>query len=136
MILHSGFKIGQFLRKMFKIERNILQQSRLISFQPYHIVCRACTDSPDNFLLATHGVSRYNAVLYVQGIQKLWHSRNLVGLFVRHNLTQYQLILRRKCADHMICLMAGSFTAANGLPIYSDYAVFLAVVSQPVIQAF
>ncbi len=121
---------------MLEIERNILQQIGLISLQPDHIVRPASTDSPDNLLWAAHCVSRYDAVLYVQGIQKLWHSRDFVGLFVCHNLTEYQLVLRRKCADHMIRLMAVSLTATNGFPIYSNNGTFFAVVSQPVIQAF
>jgi len=108
----------------------------MISLQADHIICLALPDLLDNFFLAAHCVRRYDAVLYVQRTQKFWHCCDLVGLFIRHNLTQYQLVLRCKRTDYMIRFMAIRFTAANGLPVYSNYTALLAVASQPVIQAF
>nr|WP_295753177.1 hypothetical protein [uncultured Oscillibacter sp.] len=74
----------------------------MISLLANHIIRLTLPDFPDNFFPAAHCVRRYDAVLYIQRIQTFRRCRDLVGRFIRHDLTQYQLVFRRKRTDYMI----------------------------------
>ena len=118
-----------------EVEPHVFQQFRLVPLQRKNVVRAALHDFGRHGFLAAHRICRNNSSRYVYHVQQFRDGLDFVRFLRNAYLPRNEPVLRRECADDVVCSVFGVGRAAHGLAVHRHDAAPRALDIQPFPQA-
>ena len=96
-----------------EVEPHVFQQFRLVPLQRKNVVRAALHDFGRHGFLAAHRICRNNSSRYVYHVQQFRDGLDFVRFLRNADLLRNEPVLRRECADDVVCSVFGTGSTAS-----------------------